>query len=318
MINNNFRLDANDFFGRVNLDNSQTMFFARELEQILATKYNVLQQPLSLFTLMPTETVAEWVDVVTYDQYEKQGLAKIIAGSGDDIPLVNVGGKQLSTNVRELGLGYTMSISELRAAAAKQKPIETYKIEAVQRGHYEQMNKLGFYGDARHGLTGWLGTEGIDKKPVVGGDADERIWDFKKAQPQLILDDLNEAVKHVSVSSNTVHKVNTIAMTVNGYHIISETRMAAGTDTTVKEFFLSNNPGVQIFPVPELEKAFPGQTDGFIAYEVLGGYVAAIVGLEPTPIAAQWKDFDYVVNYRSRFGGVVVRYPKSQCFRYGI
>jgi hypothetical protein len=94
--------------------------------------------------------------------------------------------------------------------------------------------------------------------------------------------------------------------------------MAAGTDTTIAQFFLRNNPGMTLEYAPELKGAFTGGLDGFITYKRSIDKFWQEIPQAFEMFAPQWDNLAYKIPCHSKHGGTIIAYPQSQVFRRGI
>lgn len=300
-----------------NLDSAETMFFKRELEQVKAKSYDVLKAPLKAFELIPVDsTTAPGATTVTYEQYDSNGIAKIISNYADDLPTADVKGKEFHSTIKSIGNSYVYSKNDIRAAQFAGKPLNQRKANAAVEAHRQLMNKLAFFGDAEYGIQGLLTNPNIPSAPVVASAAATLTWVTKT--PDEILKDLNSAVSDMLDLTKGVEVPNTIVMPIAQYNHIATTARSANSDTTILEFFKGNNPGIEVMWATELKGAFAGGTDGFIVYnrnpDKLWMEIPMMVQMSP----AQEKGLSYMVPVESKFGGVIVPYVLSVSFRRGI
>lgn len=299
-----------------NNDVASTVFFARELEAIKPGSYDVEYAPLSAFKLIPvSRTTDSGAEVVTYTQYDSTGRSKIISNYADDAPLVNVSGKQFSSNIVSLGDGYLISVQDMRASRFANKNIEQRLIQTANEAIQQDMNELAFFGDAHAGVQGWLTNTSIDIQPVAGAAAPDRLWSAKTG-PQMV-DDLNDAIAAIITDTKGREVPDTIALPIAQYLRIQKTQYAAGTDTTALQWFLENNPGVTVIAANELTGAFGG-LDGFVVYtrSERKFWQEVPVAFEMFPPIRE--NYAYKILCHARYGGVIVAYPQSQAFRTGI
>lgn len=299
-----------------NHDNA--LFLARELEYIVPRSFDVLQAPLKATTLLPVSSdVPAASKSFVYKSFKEYSTgARAIANYADDLPRVEIDATSVTGYTNEYGLSYDISIQDLRIAAANGLALEQRKANAVTRGMAQKLNTMAFYGDAPNRITGWFTAAGINAAPVAGANVGAKLWANKTAD--LILKDLNEPLIYVKDNTNGVEIPNTIVLPLAQYSLIKTMPRAAGTDTTILEFFLATNPGVSVEEAAELKGAFAGDTDGMIVYVKSEDKACLEMPMAPVRYAPQWTNLAYVVNYSMIFGGFVLRYPKSQCFRYGI
>lgn len=95
-------------------------------------------------------------EYITYRQYDSVGVAKIIANYADDLPRADVTGKEFTSPIRGIGIGYGYSVQEIRAAEMTGKALDARKASAAMKAHEQLINRLIFNGDAEYGLPGFL------------------------------------------------------------------------------------------------------------------------------------------------------------------
>jgi hypothetical protein len=301
----------------INLDSGSSIFFARELEQIKARAFEVLNAPLKSTQLIPVDsTTNPGATTVTYTQYDSTGVAKIISNYADDLPTADALGKQYTSGLRSIGNSFIVSLEDIRAAQFANKPLEQRKANAAMLAHQQLMNKLAFFGDANANIMGWLTNPTVNSANVAGANAGARLWSAKT--PALIYADLVEAVTYVIDNTNGVEQVDTIVMPIEQYQRIASTQFAAGTDTTILQFFTRNNPGITIEWANELKLAFLGGVSGFIAYKKDVNKFYQEIPQMFEMFEPQYQNLAYKVPCHSKHGGTIIVYPQSQVFRTGI
>jgi hypothetical protein len=301
-----------------NLDSAQTIFFSRELEAKKAQTYDVIRAPLKAFELIPVSTEAgAGAEVISYEQYDITGIAKIIANYADDLPRADVKGKEFFAPVKSIGNSYGYSLQEIRAAQFAGKSLEQRKANAAARAQREKWNRIAFNGDAASGLPGWLTNSNVPSSPVADGDSGDTEWDTKT--PTEILKDLNDAVNGIIDLTNGAEQPNTVVLPIKQYTQIATTRQDSGTDTTILEYFLRNSPAItSVEWANELKGAFPGTTDGFIVYDRSPDKLTLEMPQMFEQLPVQERGLEFVVPCHSRIAGVIIYYPLAQVFKYGI
>ncbi|MBT8412478.1 MAG: DUF2184 domain-containing protein [Octadecabacter sp.] len=301
----------------VNLDAGETLFFERELEHRKAQTYDVIKAPLKAFGLIPvSSTAGAGAESIVYEQYDATGVAKIIANYADDLPRADVKGKEFVAKVKSVGNSYGYSLQEIRGAQMAGKPLEQRKANAAGRAQREEWNLLAWYGDAEHGIPGWLSNANIPAAAVAAGVGGVP-WSSKT--PDEILKDLNEGANSIVDLTNGAEQPDTVVMPVEQYTLIATTPRSSTSDTTILEYFIANSPFItSVEWANELKGRFTGGTDGFIAYRKDPDAIEFEMPVSFEQLPVQEKGLEYVVPCHSRVGGTIVRYPLSQCFRYGI
>ena len=301
-----------------NLDSAESIFFERELEFKKAQTYDVVRAPLKAFELIPVSTEAgPGAEVISYEQYDMTGIAKIVANYADDLPRADVKGKEFFAQVRSVGNSYGYSLQEIRAAQMAGKSLEQRKSNAAARSQREKWNDIAFNGDAEYNLQGWLSNTNVPNAAVDAGASTDTEWSTKT--PAEILKDLNDKVNAIVDLTNGAEQPNTVVLPIAQYTLISTTRADSGTDTTILEYFIQNSPFItSVEWANELKGAFTGGADGFIVYDRNPDKMTLEMPQMFEQLPVQERGLEYLVPCHSRIGGVIIYYPLSQSFAYGI
>lgn len=324
-----------------NLDATETIFFERELEELKSRTYDVLYAPLAATRLIPVDnTTFTGATSVTYTQYDKTGSTNIIANYSDDLPLCDVRGQQFTSNLVSIGNAFEISIQDIRASVFAGKSLEQRKANSAAKAHMDRMNQIAFYGEPSLNVTGWLNNPAVysDRQdvadrtstgPIIRDGVNppetilvDKVWENKT--PTEILDDLNDAVTWIHDQSNGVEYPDTIAMPISRYQLIANTQMSPGSDTTIMQFFVRNNPSIIIEWANELKGAFTSANgsvtglDGFIVYTRSADKFWQEIPQAFEMFPPQFNNLAYKVPCHSKHGGTIIAYPGSQAFRVGI
>lgn len=294
------------------LDANEGIFFARQLEYIKAQAYDVKRPKLSALEILPVSTATpEGASTITYRQYDSVGAAKIIANYADDIPQANVNGKEFTSPVRSIGVSYSYSLQEIRAAQMTGTPLSEKKMRAAQRAHEELINRLAWNGDTDHGLPGFLTNPNIPAYTVTAdGTGSSKLWVNKTADQ--IIRDVNGIINQVMTQSKGVHRANTVLMPLEQFAYISSAPRSSTTDTTILAFLQANNPGVTFKAVLELDGV--GGLDKLIAGEFSIDNMQLELPMAFRQYSPQQKNLAFNVPAESRFGGCIVEYALAFAF----
>jgi len=304
-----------------------SMFFTRELEHVKANTYDVIRAPLRAFDLIPTDSTAgAGAESIVYEQYDMTGIAKVLANYADDLPRVDVKGKQFVARVRSVGDAYGYSLQEIRAAQMAGKPLEQRKAAAAGRAMRERWNRIAFYGDAEHGLQGWLTNDNIPADAVENdGTGDATGWDTKT--PDQILRDMNDLANGIVERTNGAEQPDTLVLPIEKYTKITTNNAGTGTDTTIAQYFLRNNPFIDSIEWSnEIAAANRAQ---FMGADPFTGEIMIAYRRSPDAftlempqmfeqLPVQERNLEFVVPCHSRIGGVLIYYPLSMAIGEGI
>lgn len=320
-------------------NDGNTAFFQRELESIKANSYDVLKAPLKGMTLVPVaSTAGAGAESITYAQYDAQSIAKITANYADDAPRADISGKQFTAMVKSIRNSYGYSIQDIRAATMAGKNLEQRKADSAMRGQQELWNEILFYGDAEFNLQGWLTNPNITRVQATTNDLYQTTWFDDDGQANKtadqILDDLNNLVEQVVVTTNERHRPDRIVLPVKHRSYIARARLAAGTDTTILKYFTDNSPYVtspqSVISANELSEAelarfnLSGSGAGqfedniMIAYENSENNLTFEMPVPFEDFPPQERNMEFVINCHSRVAGVIIYYPLSMAIMEGI
>ena len=314
--------------GAVRIDGeSATMFFQRELEYVKSSTYDVVRAPLRAFDLIPVSTDAgAGAESIVYSQFDMTGIAKVIANYADDLPRADVKGKQFVSQVRSIGNSYGYSVQEIRAAQMAGRSLEQRKANAATRAQRETWNRIAFYGDEEHGLQGWLTNTNIPADAVADdGEGGSTLWADKTSTQ--ILRDMNDLVNGIVERTNGAEQPDTLLLPIDRYTKIVSTRADSGTDTTIADYFLQNNPFIDSLEwsneITAANRSANMSTDPYTG-EIMIAYRRdpETMTLEMPQMFEQFpvqeRNLEFVVPCHSRIGGVIIYYPLSMAIGEGI
>lgn len=296
---------------QVRTDAQLGLFFARELEQILARTFEVEYADIKYSRIIPISTeVGNGQDSFTYRVFDKQGSMKVIGDRASDLPRADVLRREITHPIRSIGGSFGYTIQETRAAAlVPGMNLEQRRANAVRRAYEEKMQEIAYFGDPAAGMRGFFNNNQVDK--VVP----DKWFDGGATTTDEMLELLNESSTRLVQNSNMKEMPDTMLVPYNVYRIISTRARSTTSDTTVMEFFLRTNPYItSIEPINELEAAKSG---GFLSKDRVITYNRSPDKLQlhiPQPLEffpPERRGLEYTVAAHARTGGMALYYPKS-------
>jgi hypothetical protein len=148
--------------GSLNLDDNAIAFFQRQLEKDLGKVFESLKPTLTVEQDIVTQAGLPYgTKSVFYTEVDTRGMASIIAGGSDDIQQVSMLGQEVSYKRARLAIGYSYSQEELDTMfedTLYRKPLNVneYKLKGCIYALDDLSEKLGYYGNTPHGITGLL------------------------------------------------------------------------------------------------------------------------------------------------------------------
>lgn len=309
------------------LDAAENLFFQRELEAIDSRVYDTKFPLLKGKTLVPkVSDVGETDNEYTYRQYTTSGSAKIIANMADDLPSVNAKGEEFTSRIKPLGAKYSYDIFEIKAAAAKGKPLSDLLAMAARRAIEEEIDDLIALGSTKHAMAGFINNSAVDSTTyVVGAKTGADTWldaGAPHATGAEMVADVNKLVAQVWNQLKQAQGLGSKLMVVlpaEEYAYLAATPMGDNADKTALNFLLSNNPFLEgIEPWHKLDGAGLGGANRMICYMRDPQVLGCLVPMEYSPQGPQLNGLRYEVPVVARCGGTVIRYPIAMAYGDGI
>ena len=298
------------------LDATETAFFKRQLEYVKSKTYDTKYRTLKSQMLIPVSNEApSGADYIVWYSFSKAGIAKIISDYAHDFPRVDVYAKENQSKVFSIGTSYGFSVKEIRRAQMANSNLETRRAETAKRANDEKVDKLCWTGDASRNIQGFFNYPGITSYTLVTGVGG---FLFSQKTSDEIIFDMTGLLSAISVPTNGREEANTILLPREQYNLIKNKRMEGGSDKTVMTFFLSNNPGVEIFALDELNGAGASGTDRMMAYVRDPEHLTQEIPQPFEQLEEEKTGMEYTIPCHSEFGGVVIYYLQSVAYCDGI
>lgn len=300
------------------LDNTQSVFFARQLEEIEGTLYEVKMAELEARQLVDTKPISPGAESYTYRQFDKRGVAKVMSNYATSSPRADVDGKEYTAQLRSLRMSFGYSVQEIRAAQFAGTPLDSMKAMAARRAIDEGLNTIALLGSAEHNLIGLFNQPNAQTYTVpADGSGASALWSTKTVD--LILRDMFGIVDQIPSNTFEREKPKRLLLSYTRLRLINRLRMGTGDGVlTVLKFFETQRPDIQVRGALLLDTAGAGATQRMVAYD-------------PSPINQQWlvavpfetfpvqlQGMEYVTECHARAGGVIARYPMSMAYGDGI
>src|SRR5690606_14978753 len=128
------KLDSKQFEREGKLDSAQSVFFARQLEEIDTQMYDVKYAALEAFELVPAKPMHPATETYTYRQYDGRAIAVMTSNYATGSPRADVDGSEYTSRVRSIRNSYGYNVQEIRAAEKEGVPLESMRARTARRG----------------------------------------------------------------------------------------------------------------------------------------------------------------------------------------
>lgn len=287
-------------------DANETAMFARQLEDIDAELYRVEYPELKGETIVPVRgNINEGAEEYTYRALDKLGQSKVIASYADDLPRVDVQGKEITTKLFGHGASYGYSIQDLRRSRMTGMPLDEERALAAREVVAKKNDSIIAFGESSVGITGFWNSSLVSLvSPATG------TW--SSASADQIVDDLFKMERAIIVDSNGAEMPDTVVLAPSLW-ALAATKRLSNTEVTALEFFLRKSIGVKSaepWYAGELANA-AGNGPRIAMGRRDPRKLAALLPLPFHQMAPQQKGLGFEINCDSRAGGTIFRYPKS-------
>lgn len=294
------------------LDSNESIFFARQLEHIKAKAYDVVYPEFMALQLIPVSTEAgPGASSITYQQFDRVGLAKIVAFYGDDLPRSDVKGAEFTAKVRSIAGSFGYNLQEIRSAVMAKRDLTGMKANAARKSNDQLVNQIAWFGDTANGLNGLLYADNVTKGSLTTG-----TW--MTATAAQIVADVNKLISDMIALTKGVEVPDTLLMPVDRYARIASLIYTTASDTTVLEFLQKVWPNISFKAVPELgalatvpSTGAAGPVAVVVLYKMSAEKLTLEIPQTYEQLPVQERNLEFVVPTHSRCGGVIVYYPLS-------
>ncbi|EHL99375.1 hypothetical protein HMPREF9946_03137 [Acetobacteraceae bacterium AT-5844] len=287
---------------------------ARQLDYVKARVYTRKLPEMTGDLLIPTETdVPEGANSVIYRLYDVVGVAKIIGNYADDLPRVDVRGREMSARVRSIGDSYGYSQQDLRASALSGTNLPARKGDMARLAVARKENAIKFVGDTAYGMYGLLNHPNVPTVTVLNGD-----WENPATTGQEIVDDVIALLNGIVTQSSGTHRATVIGMDNLRLSYLNTRRMGTTTEQTAGQFLRSIYPNLTWAEVPEFQGAGAGGTNVMWAAErdPANYHYEAVMPFRQ--YAPQARNLELVIPCEARSGGVIIEQSLSMAKMEGI
>lgn len=287
---------------------NMTMVFARELEHIttemVAAEYPELMCR-RLLALAPGVDPAD--ESFTWTESDKVGLAILIANYADQLPDVELRGKQNTTKIESIGIQFSYSVHDVKRAARLNRPLDAEKAISAREEAERRLDELTAFGDEDLNIPGFITSTSI---PLISSGLN---GDWANKTAAQILDDMNAIVLAVTKQSIGRHLANRFLVSLDQWGIISTKRISdLQPSETVLSTFRKMNPGVTVEMWNLLtDSAEDGVRDRIICYNDDPRNVQMVAPLDYERQPPQAFGLNFRVPGYCRGGGTIVKRPLS-------
>jgi hypothetical protein len=313
-----------ELYGADRLDANETSMLPLALEQMRLRVSEILRPPFKARTLVPvTNEVDPGAESWSYMQWDRAGMAKIIANYADDIPKVATFAKKFVHGTETLALGYDWSWLDLLRAAKAALPLKSRKADAVRIGFEQRIEEIAAIGIKDTNTPGLLNHPNVPQisvsAPATGSNA---TWGGADKTPNEILNDLHAAEDAIFAATKGTQPPDTLVLPLARYRYIDRAALSisAGADPkdTVLKVFLDKSKYIKNVDWWAYCDTANAGLPRAIMYQRNPTVVHLEIPMEQQELPPQAKNLTMEINSVGRIGGVAWEYPLAAVYINGL
>jgi hypothetical protein len=236
------------------------IFFARQLEQILAEVYEEKTPPragLNLF-IPDMTSVSSGAKTFTRRMWTSMGIAKWVENYSKDFPRVATASEEATFKTKRMGASYGWTLDEIKAAQFANVPLESRLGVAARRTIEQKHNDTIWLGDETVGLHGILSYPWTPHVVLA-----EPLSSSATSNSALVVA-VMDFIDGIKTLTKGVTECRRLMIPLTEWNYISSTQYSTASDKTILDYMRSVRPGVEFISVAELDDDFTG-----LGYQVL-------------------------------------------------
>lgn len=285
---------------------------AEELHKIKSQAYEKEYPAGSALKVFPvTSELSDTDRTFEYQIFDKVGIAQIISDYTDDLPTVDALMTSEFGKVYRLGNAFLISIDEIRAGQRTGKSLSARKANACQLAHDQLINRLVFKGSAPHKIVS------VFNHPNITKIAATTKWlDRDTRHPEAAEADLDRAIELLENQTNGQHRATNILIPPSIRKVLS-VRMPE-TTMSYLDYFKSQNGGIEIEAISELEDVDGSGNKGVLVYEKDPMNMSIEIPEAFNMLPAQPKDLHFKIPCTSKCTGLTIYRPLTLVMITGV
>src|ERR1019366_7989745 len=199
----------------------------------IAQEFDIEYPELRARQVIPITQEADPADkTITYREYDRMGVAKIISDYSQDLPRVDISGKEITSKIRTIGDAYGYDYDEVLASAKTGRDLEGRRAEMAREAILRKENSVLLLGDTTHDLSGFLNFANVTVLTLAAdGAGASKKWADKT--PDQCLRDLNAMVNSIPELTYGIEQPDILLLPRAAYHVIATKRIGRDSDKTV-------------------------------------------------------------------------------------
>jgi len=282
--------------------------------------YNTRYRAFNYARHIPVVTEGnQWAIGTMFRVEDTTGQAKLLSGSGTDMPFNTVTRDLKTHDFTMIGAGWEWNIEEINQAALYGSGLEASKANAATMSVERLLNTIAMTGLTAKNWTGLVNDAAVTATDVAAdGTGSSTYWAAKT--PALILRDVNTLLESISTGSGEVEYADTLRLPPAAMRQIAGTALLAGDGSmSILDLIRKTNSytgatgqPLDIDSIPELASAAAGGAGRMVAYRKAKDVVRFHLPMARLVLPIHQKSImGFETGVIARTGGTEIRLPKA-------
>lgn len=279
-------------------------WFARQLEYIFPQVLRFTLPVLNAERLFPVDrSIPAGHKSYTRRIIEPLGQAEWMANAADDAPRSDAAAKERTFYIVPMKASYGWSIHDILHSQVGGQNLPNERGVAARRGIEEKHNKTFWEGDPAVRLFGVINYPYTPRYAFASA-----LQDY--STPDDAIAALNAFANSIFSNTKETERPTVMVLPTDAFTYVTSTPRSTGSDMTIGEFFLKNNPFInKIEHAHELSDAGPGGIDLCYVYDPSPRTCQLVMPQPFTQLPVQERNYEFVVPCWSSTGGYYSMYP---------
>lgn len=303
--------------GVAHVDANESMVFALQLQHL---RNQIMMRPYPQYkakNLLPMQSEASaGAEEFAYIVADRVGMFEMITNYADDLPVTDVQGQKLVTDIKEFGGAVHYSIHDQERAAQAGVPLVSRKMIANRDAAEQKFDRIAWLGDSETGLVGMTNHPNITVESAPNGAGASPLWSNKTAAE--IYADMARPFVQQATDTNGIETPNHLVMSAARLEIARNTFFGDNTGDNALVRFKESYPNVTIDTVEWMAQAGAGSTQALLAYNKDPMKIGVETPLPYMVMPPEQRNLATIVNARMRTAGAIVYFPLSVTMIEGI
>lgn len=307
---------------RANVDDAQvadahSVVSIRNVEQLLAQTLKTEFAPRYASADMPIGSYGVRPFARTYLQriMTRRGMLDYVTSA--DMPMTDVEASEVSRNVYTVGGKVGWSYFELEEARTGGQALNSEKLEALSEIAEDTRDEILLRGDGRLKRNGLIPTGFYNDPQVPVAPSGQTFEQLYSTSPTNVINAVLEHLKQQTKAVADRYPADTLLLPTDAFQVLLRPR-GEGTDTSLRNWLLTNTPLTTIASRPMLEGMGDSDTDRAILYRKNERIVRGVVPLPFQPLPPETRLLQTEIMVFERIAGCEIRLPAGVLYVDGV